>query len=85
MKENNRWKEILQENHEIENAQSLSGAIKDIFKEALQQMIIYEKLILPLMLVINTLKGKIIFFLTVLFFIINDILSPPGDSQCVTI
>ena len=30
--------EILQENYEIETAQDLSGAIKDLFKDALQQM-----------------------------------------------
>ena len=29
---------ILQENYEIETAQDLSGAIKDLFKDALQQM-----------------------------------------------
>lgn len=42
MKENNKGKEILkilQENYEIETAQDLSGAIKDLFKDALQQMI----------------------------------------------
>lgn len=41
MKENNKGKEILkilQENYEIETAQDLSGAIKDLFKDALQQM-----------------------------------------------
>lgn len=41
MKENNKGKEILkilQENYEIETAQDLSGAIKDLFKNALQQM-----------------------------------------------
>lgn len=42
MKEkNNNGKEILkllQENYEIETAQDLSGAIKDLFKDALQQM-----------------------------------------------
>lgn len=41
MKENNNGKDllkILQENYEIEIAQDLSGAIKDLFKEALQQM-----------------------------------------------
>ena len=41
MKENNKGKDllkILQENYEIETAQDLSGAIKDLFKDALQQM-----------------------------------------------
>ena len=41
MKENKKGKEILkilQENYEIETAQDLSGAIKDLFKDALQQM-----------------------------------------------
>ena len=41
MKENNKGKEILkilQENYEIETAQDLSGAIKDLFKDALQQI-----------------------------------------------
>ncbi len=41
MKENNKGKDllkILQENYEIETAQALSGAIKDLFKDALQQM-----------------------------------------------
>jgi len=37
MKENNKGKDllrILQENYEIETAQDLSGAIKDLFKDA---------------------------------------------------
>ena len=41
MKENNKGKDLLkllQENYEIETAQDLSGAIKDLFKDALQQM-----------------------------------------------
>lgn len=41
MKENNKGKDllkILQENYEIETAQDLSSAIKDLFKDALQQM-----------------------------------------------
>ncbi len=41
MKENSKGKDllkILQENYEIETAQDLSGAIKDLFKDALQQM-----------------------------------------------
>ena len=41
MRENNKGKDllkILQENYEIETAQNLSGAIKDLFKDALQQM-----------------------------------------------
>ena len=41
MRENNKGKDllkILQENYEIETAQDLSGAIKDLFKDALQQM-----------------------------------------------
>lgn len=41
MKENNKGKEILkilQENYAIETTQDLSGAIKDLFKDALQQM-----------------------------------------------
>ena len=41
MKENNKGKEllkILKENYEIETEQDLSGAIKDLFKDALQQM-----------------------------------------------
>ncbi len=29
---------ILQENYEIESAQDLSGAIKDLFKDCLQEM-----------------------------------------------
>lgn len=41
MKENNKGKkllEILQENYEIESAGDLSSAIKDMFKDALQEM-----------------------------------------------
>ena len=41
MKENNKGKDllkILQENYEIETAQDLSSAIKDLFKDTLQQM-----------------------------------------------
>lgn len=41
MKENNKGKkllEILQENYEIESAQDLSSAIKDLFKDSLQEM-----------------------------------------------
>ena len=41
MKENNQGKEILkllQENYNIENAQDLSSALKDMFKGALQEM-----------------------------------------------
>ena len=41
MKENNKGKEILkllQENYEIETAQDLSSALKDMFKGALQEM-----------------------------------------------
>jgi len=41
MKENNKGKkllEILKENYEIETAQDLSGAIKDLFKDSLQEM-----------------------------------------------
>ena len=41
MKENNQGKEILkilQVNYEIETAQDLSGTIKDLFKDTLQQM-----------------------------------------------
>ena len=41
MKENNQGKEILkllQENYEIKTAQDLSGALKDMFKGALQEM-----------------------------------------------
>ena len=41
MKENNKGKEILkllQDNYEIKTAQNLSGALKNLFKEALQEM-----------------------------------------------
>ena len=41
MKENNKGKDllkILQENYEIETAQDLSSAIKDLFKDSLQEM-----------------------------------------------
>ena len=40
MKENKGKKilEILQENYEIESAQDLSSAIKDLFKDSLQEM-----------------------------------------------
>ena len=41
MKENNKGKEILQllqENYDIKSAQDLSGALKDMFKGALQEM-----------------------------------------------
>ena len=41
MKENNKGKkilEILQENYDIENAQDLSKALKDLFKDSLQEM-----------------------------------------------
>ena len=41
MKENNKGKDLLkllQDNYDIETAQDLSSAIKDLFKEALQQM-----------------------------------------------
>lgn len=42
MQENNKGKnllKILQENYEIETAKVLSSTIKDLFKDALQQMI----------------------------------------------
>ena len=41
MKENNKEKEIvklLQDNYDIKTAQDLSGALKDLSKEALQEM-----------------------------------------------
>ena len=41
MEKNNKGKEILkllQENYEIETAQDLSSALKDMFKGALQEM-----------------------------------------------
>ncbi len=41
MKENNKGKEILkllQDNYDIKTAQNLSGALKNLFKEALQEM-----------------------------------------------
>ena len=41
MKENNKGKEILkllQENYDINSAQDLSSALKDMFKGALQEM-----------------------------------------------
>lgn len=41
MKENNKGKEILkllQDNYDIKTAQDLSGALKNLFKEALQEM-----------------------------------------------
>ena len=41
MKENNKGKELLkiiQENYEINSAQDLSSAIKDLFKDSLQEM-----------------------------------------------
>ncbi len=40
MKESKRKRllEILQENYEIESAQDLSSAIKDLFKDSLQEM-----------------------------------------------
>ena len=41
MKENNQGKEILkliQDNYDIKSAQDLSGALKDMFKGALQEM-----------------------------------------------
>ena len=44
MKENNQGKEILkilQENYDIKSAKDLSGALKDMFKGALQEMMIY--------------------------------------------
>ena len=44
MKEKNKGKEllkILQENYEIETAQDLSRAIKDLFKDALQHYVVF--------------------------------------------
>ena len=41
MKENNKGKEILkllQDNYDIKTAQDLSGALKNLFKEALQEI-----------------------------------------------
>ena len=41
MKENNKGKEILkllQDNYDIKSAQDLSGALKNLFKEALQEI-----------------------------------------------
>lgn len=41
MKKNNKGKEILkllQDNYDIKTAQDLSGALKNLFKEALQEM-----------------------------------------------
>ena len=62
MEKNNQGKEILkllQENYNIESAQDLSSALKDMFKGALQEMMNAEELARRLNKHINTIYNWI--------------------------
>ena len=47
---------ILQENYEIENAQDISNALKDMFKDALQEMMNHLNNIELILIKVNILN-----------------------------